>query len=402
MKGVYLFVTPFFPSPNSWRGAYCLNFVKALIRTGLHDVYVFKEGDGGDYEIQGVKVHRFPVRRLPSNMFPFLFTKRNVRSFLSKVADCGIELGDVAVCHANTANFGVYPLAIKNANPNCLTLLHHHDLQSFGLNNGILCHCWPYNVIQYTLLRRMHEEIDCHVFISEQARRSFLAVPDTSWTQYGYYKKQMRGMGFYRSPKIRQSLVLHNGVDTSLFAPDAAVKVDRPFTIGCIGNFSMLKDQMGLLKALTIADNRLGDWRLRLLGSGSIESELRRFVSSHGIESKVEFLYEVRHEQLPDFYRSLDLFVLPSWFEGFGCVFTEAWACGVPFITCEGQGVCDLIPEREREIWLCRQRDPEDLASKIVHYFKERPQQHLSGPVAIDELVSRFVTGIDGLADIAG
>lgn len=402
MKPIYIYITPFFPSTESWRGAYCLDFVKALMRTGRYDVHVFMEGGGRDYEIQGVKVHRFPVRRLPSNMFPYLFTKRNVRSFLAKVAACGIDVKNVAVCHANTANFGVYPLAIKNANPNCLTLLHHHDLQSFGLNNGILCHCWPYNLIQFPRLRKMHEKIDCHVFISEQARRSFLAVPDTSWTQYGYYKKQMRGLGFYRSPKIKKSLVLHNGVDTSLFTPDTTVKAGRSFTVGCVGNFNSLKDQIGLLKALAIADKQLGDWRLKLLGSGDNESELRAFVASHGMVGKVEFLHEVQHEQLPDFYRSLDLFVLPSWFEGFGCVFTEAWACSVPFITCEGQGACDLIPEGERNIWLCRQRDPEDLASRIIHYFKERPQQHLSGPIATDELVSRFVADIDGLADIAG
>lgn len=402
MQPVYLYITPFFPSAESWRGAYCFDFVKSLMRTGRYDVHVFMEGDGQDYEILGIKVHRFPVKRLPSNVLPFLFSRSNGRSFLQKVAGCGISLDEVAVCHANTANYGIYPLAVKKANPKCLTLLHHHDLQSFGLNNGILCHCWPYNLIQFPRLRKMHEKIDCHVFISEQARRSFLAVPDTSWTQYGYYKKQMRGLGFYRSPKIKKSLVLHNGVDTSLFTPDTTVKAGRPFTVGCVGNVNSLKDQIGLLKALAIADKQLDDWRLKLLGSGNNESELRAFVASHGMVGKVEFLREVQHGQLPDFYRSLDLFVLPSWFEGFGCVFTEAWACGVPFITCEGQGACDLIPEGERNIWLCRQRDPEDLASKIIHYFKERPQQHLSGPIAIDELVSRFVADIDGLADIAG
>ncbi len=396
----YVYVTPFFPSPCSWRGAYCLDFVKALTRMGRYDVHVFMEGDGPDYEFQGVRVHRFSVRRLPSNILPFLFARHNVQSFMDKVVTCGIRLEDVAVCHANTANFGIYSLAMKKRNPNCLTLLHHHNLQSFGLNNGIFCHCWPYNVIQYPLLRRIHEKIDCHVFISEQARRSFLAVPDTSWTQYGYYKKQMRGLEFYRSPKIRQSIILHNGVDTMLFSPDTTVKMDRPFTIGCVGNFSALKDQMGLLKALDIVGGKLGDWRLKFLGSGSIEHEMRAFILSHGMEEKVDFLREVGHERLPDFYRSLDLFVLPSWFEGFGCVFTEAWACGVPFITCEGQGIEDLILDDERELWLCRQRDPVDLAGKIVGYYEKRPRQNLAGPVAIPKIIADFVSRIGILCDV--
>lgn len=400
MQPVYLYITPFFPSAESWRGAYCFDFVKSLMRTGRYDVHVFMEGDGQDYEILGIKVHRFPVKRLPSNVLPFLFSRSNGRSFLQKVAGCGISLDEVAVCHANTANYGIYPLAVKKANPKCLTLLHHHDLQPFGLNNGILCHCWPYNVMQYPLLCSMHERIDCHVFISEQARRSFLVAPDASWTQYEYYKRQMRGLSFYRSPRIRQSMVLHNGVDSSLFTPAPCPGTSRSFTIGCVGNFSVLKDQLGLLKALAIADDKLGDWRLKLLGSGGKEGELRLFVSEHGMDGKVEFCNEIAHEKLPEFYRSLDLFVLPSWFEGFGCVFTEAWSCGVPFITCEGQGVEDLILDDERELWLCRQRDPADLADKIVHYFNERPKQHLSSTVAIDELVQRFVEDIKELSKL--
>ena len=412
-KPIYLYVTPFFPSPTSWRGAYCLDFVKALVRTGRYDVYVFMEGEGADYDFQDVRVHRFPVCRLPSNILPFLFDRYNVRSFLNHVAACGISLEDVAVCHANTANYGIYPLAIKSANPKCITLLHHHDLQSFGLSNGILCHCWPYNVLQYPLLRRMHERIDCHVFISEQARRSFLVVPDTSWTEYGYYKKQMRGLGFYRSPRIRHSIVLHNGVDTTLFTSDAKVAREGPFTIGCVGNFSVLKDQMGLLRAMKMVSEKVGESvsggvvkcgsedcvekiKVVFVGSGSELAKCETYAKANVVD--VEFRSEVRHEQLPDFYRSLDLFVLPSWFEGFGCVFTEAWACGVPFITCEGQGVCDLIPAEERNLWLCRQRDPMDLADKIIRYFKERPKQHLSGAVSIDELVSRFVRDIDRLS----
>ena len=395
----YVYATPFFPSSGRWRGAYCLDFVKALSQTGRYDVHVFMEGEGPDYEFQGVRVHRFPVCRLPSNILPFFFARHNVRSFLNKVSACGIKLEKVAVCHANTSNYGIYPLAIKAENRKCLALLHHHDLQPFGLNNGILCHCWPYNVLQYPLLRCMHERIDCHVFISEQSRKSFLSAPDTSWTEYGYYKKQMRGLRFYRSPKIKHSIVLHNGVDTTLFTPNAKIIREGPFTIGCVGNFSVLKDQMGLLKALSIIGERLGEWRLKLLGSGKIESELRAFVSAHGMKDNVEFLREVNHEFLPDFYRSLDLFVLPSWFEGFGCVFTEAWACGVPFITCEGQGVEDLIPNDERELWLCRQRDPVDLAKKIVGYLERRPRQNLEGPVAMTETIAEFVSRINALCN---
>lgn len=396
MKPIYLVVTPFFPSPETWRGAYCYDFVKALMRTGEYDVRVFVPGNGPDYDYQGVHVYRFPVKHLPSNIFPFLFNRWNQRSFINKVKAIGIELKSIAVCHGHTANFSIYPLAVKRENANCLTLLHHHDLQSFGLNNGLLRHCWPYNLIQFPLLRWHHEQMDTHVFISGAVKRSFLAAPDASWTDYQYYRKQMRGLGFYRSPRIKKSIILHNGVDCGQFKPKSKMQ-SSTFTIGCVGNFSELKDQMGLLKAIALIKDLLGEWKLKLLGSGTIEGEMRALIATEGMESNVEFISEMDHTQLPDFYRSLDLFVLPSWFEGFGCVFTESYACGVSFITCEGQGMDDLIPDNERHLWLCLQQNPQDLAEKVLYCYHNRPTQHLAGPIDIDVLVRNFVDEIGGL-----
>jgi glycosyltransferase involved in cell wall biosynthesis len=394
MKQFYLVVTPFFPSPESWRGAYCYDFVKALMRVGKYDVRVFVPGSGPDYDYQGVHVYRFPVKMLPSNILPFLFTKWNQQSFLNKVKAAGIEFQNVAVCHGHTANFSVYPLAVKRENSKCLTLLHHHDSQSFGLNNSRLSHCWLYNLVQFPILRYFHEQMDGHVFISGSVKRSFLAAPDASWTSFAFYCKQMRGLGWYRPTKIKKAFVLHNGVNTQLFTP-ATKQASTIFTVGCVGNFSELKDQIGLLKALALIKDLLGAWKLKFVGSGAIEREMRALIATEGMEANVEFISEMDHTQLPDFYRSLDLFVLPSWFEGFGCVFTEASACGVPFITCEGQGMDDLIPDNERHIWLCKQRNPQDLAEKVLHYYQNRPTQHLIGPIDIDVLVRNFVNEIE-------
>lgn len=403
---VYLYVTPFFPSSDSWRGGYCLDFVKALMRRTGWNILVFVPGEGEDYEIEGVKVYRFPVRLLPSAIFPMLFARWNQRSFLRSVARAGVDVKDVVVCHGNTGHFQIYPLAIKKLNPKCKTLLHHHDLSSFGLTVGALRHCWLYNLIQFPILRRLHEKMDCHVFISEAARRSFLAAPDTSWTQFEDYKKQMRGLP-YRSVKIKDSVILHNGVDKKIFS--RVERVERvDFVIGCVGNLSELKDQLGLLKAVQILSTRstsLHGKKLKVVfvGSGETLEECKRFAAENGLD--VEFKSEVTHEQLADFYRSLDLFVLPSTFEGFGCVYTEAHSCGVPFIACEGQGIEDVLVGEmsgsgtKESPWLCKQRDPIDLARKIGDYISrvergERVEQRLNEDQDIDKLVEKFVEEI--------
>lgn len=395
-KSFYIVVTPFFPSPTNWRGAYCYDFVKALkkARPELR-VEVLVPGRGEDYEIEGINVRRFRTWQLPSNILPFLFRRRNERSFLAAVKRAGIDLKDVGVCHGHTANFAIYPLAIKRENAKCLTLLHHHDPQSFGLGLGILRHCWLYNMLEFSILRHLHEQIDVHVFISEMVKKSFLSAPDASWTKYQNYRRQMRGLGCYRPTKIKRGIVLHNGVDTKVFYPAKKMQSNGKFTVGCVGNFIDWKDQLTLLKAVRKLGVLSEGVRVVFVGSGPERAKCEEYARAHGIDA--EFRDEVRHEELPAFYHSIDLFVLPSYFEGFGCVFTEAWACGVPFITCQGQGMDDMIHEEDCDLWLCKLCDPEDLATKIKQIAENRSVQRLKGEIDIHQLVPDFIDAIDGI-----
>jgi hypothetical protein len=57
----------------------------------------------------------------------------------------------------------------------------------------------------------------------------------------------------------------------------------------------------------------------------------------------------------------------------------------------------DLIPKEERSKWLCKPRDPEDLANKIGNYMNHRWEQKLAGPIDINDLVVEFVRKIQGI-----
>ena len=388
----YLYVTPFFPRPGEWRGSYGYDFVRAVQASGRYRVEVFVEGaEAVDYEVGGVRVHEFQAKYLPSNVLPFFWRRRNERSFLDAVRRAGVNAEDVAVCHGNTANYVIYALAAKREFPRCMALLHHHDLFSFGLRNGILRHCWLYNMFMFPAFRRLHEQIDLHVFISERSRRSFLDAPDTSWTGYALYKRQMRWLP-YRPAKVKDSVVLHNGVDRSLFGKNGRQAHDG-FVIGCIGNFVELKDQITLRRGREKTREAVGELRVVFIGSGEKRAECERYAKDHGIDA--EFRDEVRHECLPDFYRGLDLFVLPSFFEGFGCVYTEAWCCGTPFIACEGQGIEDVIPVEDRGKWLCRPRDAGDLAAKIRAFAENRWEQRLTEDCDVNRLVGDFLDRLE-------
>lgn len=396
-SNTYIYVTPFFPSPETWRGAYCFDFVKALkrLRPDLR-VEVFVPGKGADYELGGIKVWRFPTRELPSNILPFLFHRHNEKSFLAALARAGVDLRNVKICHGHTANFLIYPLAAKRVNPQIKTLLHHHDLMSFGLNNGRLRHSRLHNIILARGLRRFHEAIDLHVFISGLCKRSFLSFPDIDWLGDKDYSLQAHTVRKLEPVKVKDSYILYNGVDGEIFKPSPSprrLKYDS-LIIGCVGNFQSEKGQYELLQAVQSisAINLETKIKVRFVGSGHDLERCKCFAFENNIDA--DFLPEMRHEELADFYRSLDLFVLPTWLDGFGCVYTEAFSCGVPFIASETAGASELVLPSERKLWLVKPRDPEDLAAKIGHFIASRPVQHLVGPVSFDALIPPFLEKI--------
>ena len=55
----------------------------------------------------------------------------------------------------------------------------------------------------------------------------------------------------------------------------------------------------------------------------------------------------------------------------------------------------DMIYEEDRGLWLCKPRNPEDLALKIKYFIENRPAQRLNGEIDIDKLVLDFINEIE-------
>jgi glycosyltransferase involved in cell wall biosynthesis len=60
--------------------------------------------------------------------------------------------------------------------------------------------------------------------------------------------------------------------------------------------------------------------------------------------TNVEFVGFINEKKLPDFYNSLDVFVFPSFYEGFGVPLLEAMACEVPYIIGANAGIGEILP----------------------------------------------------------
>ena len=124
------------------------------------------------------------------------------------------------------------------------------------------------------------------------------------------------------------------GKEVALSRPSHLPPYSSQFHIGYAGG---LLPEKGLDLLLRACAGLEGDWRLTLVGSGEELEALRKLASEAGIADRVSLGVRLPSAEMPDFYRSLDLLVLPSrtrpnWKEQFGRVLIEAMACGVPVL----------------------------------------------------------------------
>lgn len=376
MPKVYLILTPFFPEADSFHGPFIYDQARAIARLSDYRVVVVKPyafwQRGGDYEFGGVRVLRCPHYAPPSCLLPNdLSDVLSVRALVRKLKEEGIALHDIAVCHAHVTDLGFYAVRLKRMNPAIKTIVQHHGFDVMTETSGRLARfAWHKRWMQ-RYGRAICNAADLNVGVSRRTLDYVKAVPGV---------------------RLKREYILYNGVDTSVFNEGEGKPAHEGFIVGCVGNFWPLKDQLTLIRAAErLIRDGMDDLRVRFIGSGRTLADCEAYVREHGLSDHIAFLTEVAHDELPAFYRSLDLFVLPSYWEAFGCVYTEAFACGTPFMAVKGQGIAEIVAKEEADKWLIEKGDDHALAEKIKAYRQARYAQRLTIDVGIDSLVRQFL-----------
>lgn len=131
-----------------------------------------------------------------------------------------------------------------------------------------------------------------------------------------------------------KTVTIKNGIDCQKFRPasklNARKALSLPFdvtVIGCAGRLETVKGHDLIIKALTFLPKHVS---LAIAGDGSQKEVLIKLARQLGVEQRVIFLGLV--EDMPQFYQSLDLFCLPSRYEGFPLSPLEAQACNIPTV----------------------------------------------------------------------
>ena len=127
-----------------------------------------------------------------------------------------------------------------------------------------------------------------------------------------------------------------------------------------------------LIEALgAVADQ---DWTLRIVGSAERDPtearHVQRALEGAGIAPRTQLLGELEGAALDDAYRDADLFVLAPWHEGYGMVFAEALAHGLPVVGTSAGAVHDTVPPSAGV--LVEPGDAQALADALREMFEDR------------------------------
>lgn len=116
-----------------------------------------------------------------------------------------------------------------------------------------------------------------------------------------------------------------------------ALGLSNKFVIGHVGRFFKQKNHTFLIDIFKELSQINEDAVLMLVGGGELEEEIKNKVNELGLSDKVLFL-GVR-DDIPDLMQVMDVFLLPSLYEGLGIVLIEAQASGLKCI------ISDTIPD---------------------------------------------------------
>ncbi|MDN3584399.1 glycosyltransferase family 4 protein [Mucilaginibacter flavus] len=265
------------------------------------------------------------------DLMPQYLPKENFRGFglnrLKFILTTLINAGKPEVVILNHINLAIVGTLIKTLNPKCKVWLIAHGIEVWR----------PLTATKKLLLKRC-DKVIC---VSN------------------YTMQQMISRHHVDGSKCT---VLNNAVDPFMKLPESFSKPeyllkryglnedDRVlFTLTRLASTEQYKGHDQVIKVIALLKDQFPDIKYILSGQYDEKEKKRieRLISDHHVETCVLLTGFIDEGELSDHFLLADLFVLPSKKEGFGIVFIEALACGLPVICGNVDGSIDAVYNSE-------------------------------------------------------
>ena len=188
------------------------------------------------------------------------------------------------------------------------------------------------------VLLHSHCSID-NITLSKKILRWIFSFPINKYADYLLACSREASVAQFVNKVQDKVVICNNGVDVEKFLPDNNVRQEYrkrldinqdDFVIGHIGRFTYQKNQIFLVEVFREIISQHKNSKLLLIGEGEDLESVKKKVKEYKLQNEVIFLKEITDIQ--NYMQVMDVFVMPSTFEGLPIVAVEAQAAGLPLI----------------------------------------------------------------------
>lgn len=200
----------------------------------------------------------------------------------------------------------------------------------------------------------------------------------------------------YGFPASRLAII-PNGVDTHVFVqPSDRVAIRNTWNIpidvslvGVVGRLSRQKGHRVLLAALPVVWAHFPNLHVAFIGSGEGEADLRAEAKRVDSKGRIHFLGQIEHDRMPTALGAIDIFALPSLYEGLPFAVVEAMAAARPIVATNVDGTREAIADQATGL-LVPPGEPEPLAHALLRLLDNQTFREQLGRAAQAAAFQRF------------
>jgi glycosyltransferase involved in cell wall biosynthesis len=179
----------------------------------------------------------------------------------------------------------------------------------------------------------------------------------------------------YEKPDVKKLRFIHHGVNEDLFSAynkQAVNELKKKYNLQnkiVIGKVARYVESKGYKNLIEAAKEIIPDYSnivIMGIGWGQQETELKNLIDKYNLNENFILTGKINFNEIPNFYKCMDLYIHAAEYEPFGFVIAEAMFSKVPIISTKVGAARDILTHKE-SAFLLKSNEPQEIVNAITY-----------------------------------